>query len=110
MKEYKLLINGKWEPGAEKREIKSPFDGKVVAKVHFADKSQMENTVDQAHKAFNKTKVMSSGERSQVLEQISNEIKNREKELAESIVLGAGKPIKSARVEVSRAVNTFKIA
>ncbi|HZX11440.1 MAG TPA: aldehyde dehydrogenase family protein [Acidobacteriota bacterium] len=110
MKEYKLLVNGNWESGAEKREIKSPFDGKVVAEVHFADKSQMENTVDQAHKAFNKTKVMSSGERSQVLEQISNEIKNREKELAESIVLGAGKPIKSARVEVSRAVNTFKIA
>jgi len=110
MKEYKLRVNGNWESGAEKREIKSPFDGKVVAEVHFADKSQMENTVDQAHKAFNKTKVMSSGERSQVLEQISNEIKNREKELAESIVLGAGKPSKSARVEVSRAVNTFKIA
>ena len=110
MKEYKLLINGNWEQGAEKREIKSPFDGKTAAVVHFADKSQMENTVNQAHKAFSRTKVLSSGERSQVLEQISNEIKAREKELTESIVLGAGKPIKSSRVEVSRAVNTFKIA
>jgi len=110
MKEYKLLINGNWEAGAEKREIKSPYDGKAVATVHFADQSQMESTVDRAHKAFDKTKVLSSAERAQVLEQISDEIKNREKELAESIVLGAGKPIKSARVEVSRAVNTFKVA
>ncbi|MFW6124221.1 MAG: aldehyde dehydrogenase family protein [Acidobacteriota bacterium] len=110
MKEYKLLINGKWETGAEKREIKSPYDGKIVAKVHFADKSQMENTVESAHKAFDKTKELSSGERSEVLEKISYKIKKREKELAESIVLGAGKPIKSAQVEVSRAVNTFKIA
>jgi len=110
MKEHKILINGKWEVGSEKREIKSPYDGKAVAFVHFADKTKVEQAVQQAYKAFQKTKVLSSGERAQVLEKISDEIKKREQELAESIVLGAGKPIKSARVEVSRAVNTFKIA
>ncbi len=110
MKEYKLLINGEWKKGAETREIKSPYDGKAVAKVHFADKSQVENAVETAHKAFEKTKELSSGERAEVLEKISSEIEKRQKELAESIALGAGKPIKSSRVEVSRAVNTFKIA
>jgi len=28
--EYKLLINGNWEQGAEVREIKSPYHGKIV--------------------------------------------------------------------------------
>ena len=110
MKEYKLLINGNWEQGAEVREIKSPYDGKAVGKVHFADKSQVEKSIEQAHEAFQKTKLLSSRERAEALEKISNEIKKREQELAESIVLSAGKPIKSSRVEVLRAVNTFKIA
>ncbi len=110
MKEYKLLINGNWEQGAEVREIKSPYDGKAVGKVHFADKSQVEKSIEQAHAAFQKTKLLSSRERAEALEKISNEIKKREQELAESIVLSAGKPIKSSRVEVLRAVNTFKIA
>ncbi len=110
MKEYKLLINGNWEQGAEVRDIKSPYDEKVVGKVHFADKPQVEKSIEKAHAAFQKTKLLSSRERAEALEKISNEIKKREKELAESIVLGAGKPIKSSRVEVLRAVNTFKIA
>ncbi len=110
MKEYKLLINGKWEEGAEKREIKSPYDGQAVARVHFADRTQVGQAIEKAHKAFEKTKNLSSGERAEALEKISNEIKKREQELAESIVLASGKPIKSARVEISRAVNTFKIA
>ncbi|MBD3413376.1 MAG: aldehyde dehydrogenase family protein [Candidatus Aminicenantes bacterium] len=110
MKEYKLLINGKWAKGAEKRDIKSPYDGKAAAQVHFGDKSQVESAVAQAHEAFDRTKELSSGERAQALENISENIEKREQELAESIVLGAGKPIKSSRVEVSRAVNTFQIA
>jgi len=93
MKEYKLLINGNWEQGAEVREIKSPYDGKAVGKVHFAGKPQVEKTVEKAHAAFQKTKRLSSRERSDALEKISNEMQKREQELAESIVLGAGKPI-----------------
>jgi glyceraldehyde-3-phosphate dehydrogenase (NADP+) len=110
MKEYKLLINGNWEEGENIRDIKSPFSGKTTAKVHFAGKSQVEKAIAAAHTAFSETKKLSSHERSQVLEKISSEIHRRSDELAESIVLSSGKPLKSAQVEVSRGVNTFKIA
>ncbi|MCK4430462.1 MAG: aldehyde dehydrogenase family protein [Candidatus Aminicenantes bacterium] len=53
---------------------------------------------------------MSSHERSKALEKISDEIERRKDELAKSITLTAGKAIKSSRVEVARAVNTFQIA
>jgi len=110
MEEYKLLINGEWRESKDTREIKSPYDQSVVGKVHFAGKTETEDAVSSAHKAFEETKKLSSHERSQVLEKISSEIDRRKEELAKSIALGAGKPIKSSRVEAERAVSTFKIA
>jgi acyl-CoA reductase-like NAD-dependent aldehyde dehydrogenase len=110
MEEYKLLINGEWRESKDTREIKSPYDQSTVGKVHFAGKTETEEAVNSAHKAFEVTKKLSSHQRSQVLEKISSEIDRRKEELAQSIALSAGKPIKSSRVEVERAVSTFKIA
>jgi acyl-CoA reductase-like NAD-dependent aldehyde dehydrogenase len=110
MEEYKLLINGEWRESKDTREIKSPYDQSIVGKVHFAGKTETEEAVNSAHKAFEASKKLSSHQRSQVLEKISSEIDRRKEELAQSIALCAGKPIKSSRVEVERAVSTFKIA
>ncbi len=110
MKEFKLLINGKWEGSEETREILSPYNQEPVAKIHFARTSQMENAVTAAHEAFAKTKKLSSLDRSQALEKISSEINREKEELARSIALSSGKTIKSSRIEVERAVNTFNIA
>jgi acyl-CoA reductase-like NAD-dependent aldehyde dehydrogenase len=110
MKEFKLLINGKWEGSEEIREIQSPYNQEPVAKIHFASTPQMKNAVTAAHEAFGKTKKLSSLERSQALEKISSEINRDKEELARSIALSSGKTIKSSRIEVERAVNTFNIA
>lgn len=110
MKEYKLLIKGKWAESKNIREIKSPYDQSVVGKVHFAEERQVQEALTAADEAFLETKKLSSHERSIVLEKISSEIERRKEELAKSIVLTAGKTIKSSRVEVERSVNTFKIA
>jgi len=110
MKEHKLLINGKWEDGAHVREIKSPYNGQVVAKVHFAGRAQVEQAIADAQAAFKKTRKLSSFERAAALEKISTEISRRSHEFAESIVLSSGKPLKYAKVEASRGANTFKIA
>ena len=110
MKKYKLLIKGKWAESKNIREIKSPYDQSVVGKVHFAEERQVQEALTAADEAFLETKKLSSHERSIVLEKISSEIERRKEELAKSIVLTAGKTIKSSRIEVERSVNTFKIA
>lgn len=110
MKEYKLLINGMWEESKKIRDIKFPYDQSIIGKVHFAEKVQVQKAIAAAEKAFSQTKRLSSHERSKVLEKISTGIENRKEELARSIVLAAAKTIKSSRVEVERAVNTFTIA
>lgn len=110
MDEFKLWINGRETQGKEVREIRSPYDGTLVGRVHFADRAQVEAAVGAAHAAFEKTRALPSHVRARVLEEISSKIEETAEELARSIALCAGKPIKSARVEVSRAVSTFKIA
>ncbi len=110
MTEHKLLIKGKWQESKEKRDIQSPYDQSPVATIHFASSSQMKDAITAAHEAFSKTKRLSSFERSQTLEKISSEIERRKEELARSITISSGKTITSSRIEVDRAVNTFRIA
>jgi acyl-CoA reductase-like NAD-dependent aldehyde dehydrogenase len=108
--EHKLLIDGRWETGKEIRETRSPYDQSLVGRVHFADLHQVRKAVDAAHAAFEKTRALTSHERAKALEYVSGQIEKNREELAQSIALCAGKPIKSARVEAERAVSTFKIA
>src|SRR4030043_2467486 len=110
MKEYKLFINGQWKDSKQVREIKSPYDQAVVGKVHFAAKEQVEEALAAADNAFQKTRRLSSYERSTILEKISAGIKARREELARSITLQSGKIIRDARTEVDRAAMTFDIA
>jgi len=110
MKEFRLLINGQWKESKIIKEIKSPYDHAVVGKVHFASAGQVEEALAAAHSAFGKTRLLSSVERSSVLERICQGIRERKEELARSITLQSGKVIRDARAEVDRSATTFDIA
>jgi glyceraldehyde-3-phosphate dehydrogenase (NADP+) len=110
MKEYKLLINGKWKDSKQVREIKSPYDQAVVGRVHFASRDQTEEALAAADNAFSRTRRLSSGERAEVLAKIARTIGERREELARSITLQSGKVIRDARAEVDRAAMTFTLA
>jgi len=107
---YKMLIKGKWRESANLRQIRSPYDGSTAAEVYFAEKDQVLEAIAAAEEAFGATRGLASYERSQALEKISAEISRRHEELARSIALQAGKPIRDSRVEVERAAGTFKAA
>ncbi len=49
-------------------------------------------------------------ERQRVLRQIANGIQERKEEFARTLAQEAGKPIKTARIEVERSIFTFNIA
>jgi len=108
--EHKLFIDGKWVSGKEAKDTRSPYDQSIVGRVHFADVDQVREAVDSAHQAFQRTKMLSSFERAKALVFVSDQIAKNKEKLAWSIVKGAGKAIKSARVEADRAVSTFQIA
>ena len=110
MKEYRLLINGRWQESKTIKEIRSPFDQGVVGRVHFGTREQVEEALAAADNAFSRTRRLSSGDRAEVLAKISRAIGERRDELAQSITLQSGKIIRDSRTEVDRAAMTFALA
>ncbi|MEN3039286.1 MAG: aldehyde dehydrogenase family protein [Candidatus Kryptonium sp.] len=108
--EYKFFINGEWRTSPRKIQITNPFNNQTVGEVYLASPDDLEDAVISAQSAFEKTRVLPSYKRSEILEFISNEISKRREEFAEMITKEMGKPILFSRAEVDRAIFTFKIA
>jgi len=108
--EFGIQVRGERRETGETYEINSPFDGAPVAIVHRATPNDVEEAIAAAVQAFETTRHLPSWKREEILNAISQGIAARRDELAETIALEAGKPLKTARIEVDRAVFTFRIA
>jgi len=108
--EYGYLIDGQHHHSSDAIEVRNPYDDALVAVVHRAGPDAIEQAIATAVTAFATTRRMPSWQRSEVLEKVSAGIMARKEELARTIALEAGKPIKTARAEVERASFTFKVA
>lgn len=109
-RDFGMLIAGQWRTSKEALEVKSPFDGALVARTFLADKGQIEEAVASSAAAFHELKKLPAYRRYEIISNVAEGIREREKEFASTIALEAGKPIKDARGEVKRAVNTFQLA
>lgn len=107
---FSCYVAGEWIETGDAIEVRSPFDDSLVAVVHRAGPRQIESAIAKATAAFQVTRKMPSWKRAEALEKISAGIAARREELAQTIALEAGKPIRTARLEVDRAVFTFKVA
>jgi glyceraldehyde-3-phosphate dehydrogenase (NADP+) len=108
--EYGALVDGQWLKTGDAIEVRSPYDGSLVAVVHRAGPNEIEQAIAVATSAFEATRKMPSWQRADILHRIADGIKERREEFARTIALEAGKPIKTARAEVDRAVFTFDVA
>ncbi len=90
--------------------IRSPFDGAVVAEVCNADEAAAERACAVAVEAFERTRRLSSHERSAILTRVAEKLVGETQTLAEIVMREAGKPITDARNEVMRAAETFRVA
>src|ERR1700690_2724216 len=105
-----FFLDGKWLEEGDIVDVRAPYDGALVAHVHQGRREHAELAIAAAVKAFGTTRRLPAFERQRVLRQIAVGIHDRKDEFARTIALEAGKPIKSARTEVDRAVFTFNIA
>lgn len=110
VKDWGFFLDGEWLTEGEPFEIHSPFDRALVGKGFRATAAHAEAAVRTAQHAFESTKKMPSYERQRILRAISEGIRTHDQEFAQLIALEAGKPIKTARTEVDRAVFTFDVA
>ncbi len=105
-----FFLDGKWLEEGDLVDIRSPYDGTLVGHVRQGRREHAEAAIAAAVKAFGTTRRLPAFERQRVLRQIATGIHERKEEFARTIALEAGKPIKSARTEVDRAIFTFNIA
>jgi len=109
-KNYPYFVAGKWVSEGRPLEVASPYDGALAGVTYWATAEQLEQAIRASVSAFETTKRLPAYERQRVLRTISNSIAARREEFARLMAMEAGKPIKTARAEVDRAVFTFAVA
>ncbi len=109
-KNWGFLLDGAWLTEGEAIEIRAPHDGSIVGTSYNATAQHAEAAVVAAQRAFQTTRKMPGFERQRILRAISGGIRERHEEFSRLMALEAGKPIKTARTEVDRAVFTFAVA
>ena len=106
--ERKLLVGGEWIETGEWIEVRSPYDGSVVGRVPKAGAEEAQRAVDAAERAMRDP--LPAHERAAILDRTAAALAARQDHVARTISAEAGKPMKAARVEASRAVSTFTMA
>jgi acyl-CoA reductase-like NAD-dependent aldehyde dehydrogenase len=101
---------GKPEVSNNSRTVRSLHDGSVLAEVCYADPSAMEQAIAAMHNAMPGFRKLSGFDRRAMCEKVYNGLLNRREECARLIAQEAGKPIRTARGEVDRALTTFRLA
>lgn len=107
---HPLLINGRWVPGEGGTvEVRNPYNDALVGRVSLATKEQAYQAIEGAAAAFRRYRSVSARERARWLAKTSELIAARLDEFARLIAQEVAKPLKTARVEVTRATMTFQI-
>ncbi len=106
--EKKLLIAGEWVETGDWVEVRSPYSGDVVGRVAKAGTAEARRAVDAAEAAMREP--LPAHKRAEILVRVAGQLGRRHEEVAQTISAEAGKPLKAARVEASRAMSTFTFA
>ena len=106
--ERKLLIGGEWIETGDWHEVRSPFSGEVIARVAKAGAAEAKTAIDAAEKAM--ADPLPAHKRAEILVKVVAGIARRHDEIAAQICGEAGKPLKAAKVETSRAMSTYTFA
>ena len=104
-----FLANEAQQPNAD-LEVTDKYTGKVATRVAMADAKAIDAGIAAAVKAQDACRKMPAYERQAVLEHCVKRFRERYDELAMALCIEAGKPIKDARGEATRLIDTFKVA
>ena len=103
------LANQPLQPNAD-LEVRDKYSGKVATRVALADAAAVRKAIAAAYKARPAMAAFPPDARRDVLEHCVRRFSERAEELAQALCIEAGKPIHDARGEVTRLIDTFRIA
>jgi len=104
-----LLCGKEWTDG-EAMDVRSPWDQGLLGKVTVATRKDAREAVTHAVASMRRLRALPRWKRKEILEDIASALIEQKERFAQLIVAEAGKPLRTARIEVERAVLTFKTA
>jgi len=107
---YPLYLNNLAAQPNKDLEVTDKFTNEVAFRTALATPDVIEEAIEGAVAAAEPMARMASYERQDVLQHCVDRFKERFDELAYSLCVEAGKPIKDAEGETSRLIDTFRIA
>ena len=110
MEKTAYWIGGAWRESADALPVINPYNGREIGATSLATPEDVEDALSAAAAAYPVMRRLPGHRRAAILARISAGIQARAEEMARTITLEAGKPIRDARGEVARAVNTFQVA
>jgi acyl-CoA reductase-like NAD-dependent aldehyde dehydrogenase len=109
-KDYPYYLANRPVVEDRKMEVRDKYSGEVFARVARAGPEAIEEGIARAAGAAPAMARMRPYERQAVLEHCIHRFRERSDELAEVLCREAGKPIRDSRGEVTRLIDTFKVA
>jgi glyceraldehyde-3-phosphate dehydrogenase (NADP+) len=107
---YPLLIGEQTLTTARPLEVRNPFDDTLVGTTYLAGIAELEQAITVAQQVHEELWAMPAHVRAAALRQIADEMRGRREELALLLARECAKPLKYARVELDRAIQTFHVA
>ena len=91
-------------------DVTDKYSGKVATRVALADAGVINRAIAAAVEATVPMRRLAAYERQAVLQHCVDRFRERSEELAQALCVEAGKPINDSRGEVTRLIDTFRIA
>ena len=102
------FVKGRVRAEGEALPVRSPFDGALVGEARLGDAALLDEATEAAVAAQPAMAALTREARAGILERIAEGVAARRDELARTLQRESGKPIAYARLEVARAVDTFR--
>ncbi|MBY0596042.1 aldehyde dehydrogenase family protein [Bacillus bingmayongensis] len=105
-----LYIDGTWKEVESYKTLYAPYSEEVLAEIAQGTEKDVQKATAAAKKAVKEMAELSAYDRASILEKVAQMMDERREEFAQIIAKEAAKPIRAARGEVDRTVQTYKFA
>jgi acyl-CoA reductase-like NAD-dependent aldehyde dehydrogenase len=107
---FDLWIGGQWRKARKQAAVVTPFDGKPFAEVPDGDAEEMAAAVAAAAAARAKARSLTPFERYRILMGAAAKVEQNHPLFAETVALESGKPLREAKGEVDRTIQTLQFS
>jgi succinate-semialdehyde dehydrogenase/glutarate-semialdehyde dehydrogenase len=105
MQTHKLYLNGEWAAPGEPIEVINPATGEPFARVATVDRAAVGRAIADAEQAWPAWRALTGKQRGQYLRALADVLARRHEEIARTITLENGKPIRESRGEVNGTID-----